>query len=76
MAPDLGLVLAAGGVLAFTVSLGLFVLHAPRCPRCHRPGVAEAREIADTHPFLVEVIYRCGACDWVVGRRTLGHPGD
>jgi hypothetical protein len=76
MASDLGLILATGGVLAFAVTLGVFVLHSPRCPRCRRPGVAEAREIADTHPFLVEVVYRCGACDEVFGRRTLGFPGE
>jgi len=76
MAADLGLVLAAGGVLAFTAGLGAFVLRVPRCPGCRRPGTAEAREIADTHPSLVEVVYWCRACDRVVGRRTLGHPGE
>jgi hypothetical protein len=74
MATDLGLVLAVAGVLAFTVSLGVFVLHTPRCPRCRRPGVGEAREIADAHPFLVELVYRCVVCDGVLGRRTLGYP--
>ena len=74
MATDLGLVLAVAGVLAFTVSLGVFVLHAPRCPRCRRPGVGEAREIADADSFLVELVYRCVVCDGLLGRRTLGHP--
>jgi hypothetical protein len=74
MPSDLGLVLAVASVLAFTVSLGLFLLHAPRCPRCRRPGVGEAREIAGVHPFLVVLVYRCGVCDAVFGRRTLGHP--
>jgi hypothetical protein len=76
MTPELGLILAAGSVLAFTVSLGVVVLRVPRCPGCGRPGVAEARQIADVHPALVEVIYRCRACQVVVGRRTLGHPGE
>jgi hypothetical protein len=51
MATDLGLVLAVAGVLAFTVRLGVFVVHGPRCPRCRRPGVGEAREIADAPHF-------------------------
>jgi hypothetical protein len=60
MTPELGLILAAGSVLAFTVSLGVVVLRVPRCPGCGRPGVAEARQIADVHPALVEVIYAAG----------------
>jgi hypothetical protein len=74
MAAELGLILAVAGVLAFTVSVGMFVLHTPRCPRCRRPGVGEAREIADADSFLVELVYRCVVCDGVLGRRTLGHP--
>jgi hypothetical protein len=74
MATDLGLVLAVAGVLAFTVSLGVFVVHAPRCPRCRRPGVGEAWEIADAPPLLVELVYRCVVCDGILGRRTVGHP--
>jgi hypothetical protein len=76
MALDLRLILAAGAVLAFTLGLGAFVLHAPRCPRCGRPGVGEAREAAHPHLALVEVIYRCLVCDGVLGRRTLGNPGE
>ena len=75
MAAEPGLVLAVAGVLAFTVSVGVFVLRAPRCPRCGRPGVGEAREIADADPFLVELVYRCVVCDGILGRRTLGQPG-
>jgi hypothetical protein len=76
MPPDLGVVAAVVGVLTFTLGLGVLVLRAPRCPGCGRPGVAEARAIADTCPSLVEVVYRCRACDTVVGRRMLGHPGE
>jgi hypothetical protein len=76
MAPDLGLVLAVGGVLALTVGLGVAVLRVPRCPGCGRPGVGDAVQVADVHPALVEVVYRCQACRVVVGRRTLGHPGE
>ena len=50
MTPDLGVVLAAGGVLAFTVGLGVAVMRVPRCRGCGRPGVAEARAIADVDP--------------------------
>ena len=74
MAAEIGLVLAVAGVLAFTVSVGVFVLHAPRCSRCRRPGVGEAREIADADRSLVELVYRCVVCDGVLGRRTLAHP--
>lgn len=76
MTSELGLVLAAGGVLAFAVGLGTAVLRVPRCRGCGRPGVAEARQIADVRPALVELVYRCRPCDAVVSRRTLGHPGD
>lgn len=76
MTPDVGLVLAAAAVLAFTVGLGVVVLRVPRCPGCGRPGVGEAVQIADVHPALVEVVYRCQACQVVVGRRMLGHPGE
>ena len=76
MAGDLGLIVAAGAVVAFTVALGALVLRVPRCPGCGRPGVAEARTIADAHPSLVEVVYWCRACHVRVGRRTIGNPGE
>jgi hypothetical protein len=75
MTPELSLVLAAAAVLAFAVGLGIFILRVPRCPRCRRPGVGEARAITEDHPSVVEVIYRCRACHARVGRRTLGLPG-
>jgi hypothetical protein len=75
MVPDLGLVVAAGSVVTFTMGLGVIVLRPPACRGCGRPAVGEARAIADAHPALVEVIYRCRRCDARVSRRTLGHPG-
>jgi hypothetical protein len=72
----MGLALAVAGVLAVTVGVATFAIRAPRCPGCGRPGVGEARAIADTQPSLVELIYRCRPCDLIVGRRTLGHPGE
>ena len=74
MAPDLGLVLAGAGVLAFSVGLGAFVLREPRCPGCQRPGRSEAREIARGDSPLIELVYRCRPCDQVFGRRTVVHP--
>ncbi len=35
----------------------------PAMPALSPAGRGEAREIADTDPFLVESVYRCGACD-------------
>ena len=76
MSTDAGLVAAAVGILAFVIGLGVLVLRVPRCPGCRRPGVAEARALADAHPALVEVFYECRACGIVVSRRTLGYPGE
>jgi hypothetical protein len=74
MDPELGLVLAAVGVAAFTVGVGALVLRTPRCPGCGRPGQPEAREIAGAGPAFVVVVYRCPPCDQPLGRRTLVHP--
>ena len=74
MPPDLGLALAGAGVLAFSVGLGAFVLRAPRCPGCERPGQPEAREIARADSPLIELVYRCRRCGQVFGRRTVVHP--
>ena len=73
---DAGLVAMVGGLLAFVIGLGVLVLRVPRCPGCRRPGVADARTIADAHPALIEVLYECRACGIVVSRRTLGYPGE
>jgi hypothetical protein len=74
MTPELSLVVAAATVLAFTVGLGIVILRVPRCPGCRRPGVGEVRAIAEDHPSVVEVIYRCRVCQARLGRRTLGLP--
>jgi hypothetical protein len=74
MPPDLGLISAVVGVLAFTVGLAALILHTPRCPACRRPGQPEARELAGAGPSLIIVVYRCPPCGQVLGRRTLVHP--
>jgi hypothetical protein len=75
MIPELSLVVAVAAVLAFTVGLGIVVCRVPRCPRCRRPSVGEARAIAEHHPSIVEVMYRCRACRTRLSRRTLCDPG-
>ena len=76
MTPDVGLVLAAAAILAFTFGLGVVVLRVPRCRAAGGRAWGSAWQIADVHPALIEVVYRCRACQVIVGRRMLGHPGD